>query len=68
MYGMRQILSIAHPMMPFVTEELWNALPHVGPALIVAPWPTHRDAVDPASVQHFSVRRSIVIYLLGLRV
>ncbi|MCL6563427.1 MAG: valine--tRNA ligase, partial [Firmicutes bacterium] len=32
-------LRVLHPFMPFVTEELWQSLPHEGPSIMVAPWP-----------------------------
>ena len=64
-YMLRTILAIAHPMMPFITEELWAALPHAGPALIVAPWPAHCNAVDEASLRRFAVRPSRICYLSG---
>jgi valyl-tRNA synthetase len=32
-------LRLLHPYIPFVTEEIWQQLPHQGEALIVAPWP-----------------------------
>lgn len=35
-------LALLHPFMPFVTEELWQALPHHGDSLMIAEWP------DPA--------------------
>ena len=38
-YVMDQMLRLLHPFMPFITEELWQALPHEGEALIVASWP-----------------------------
>jgi valyl-tRNA synthetase len=34
-----QGLRLLHPTMPFVTEEVWQHLPHDGEALIVAQWP-----------------------------
>jgi len=39
-YVLEQTLALLHPFMPFVTEELWQQLPHPGDALIVADWPT----------------------------
>ena len=53
---MRAVLALAHPLMPFVTEELWQALPHTGDALIVAPWPRHAGAVDRAALAQFEAR------------
>ena len=38
-YVLERSLRLLHPFMPFVTEALWQVLPHEGPALIVAPWP-----------------------------
>jgi valyl-tRNA synthetase len=32
-------LRLLHPFMPFVTEEIWQHLPHEGESLMVAPWP-----------------------------
>ena len=32
-------LRLLHPFMPFITEEIWQHVPHEGEALIVAPWP-----------------------------
>ena len=36
-------LKLLHPFMPFVTEEIWQSLPHEGEALIVAPWPEYEE-------------------------
>ncbi|MBE6728277.1 MAG: valine--tRNA ligase [Ruminococcaceae bacterium] len=33
------ILSLLHPFMPFITEEIWQSMPHNGEALVVAEWP-----------------------------
>lgn len=32
-------LRLLHPIMPFVTEELWQALPVHGTSIMIAPWP-----------------------------
>jgi len=34
-----QTLRLLHPFMPFITEEIWQALPHEGQSLTVASWP-----------------------------
>ena len=38
------ILKLLHPFMPYITEEIFQAIPHEGEALIVAPYPKY-DAV-----------------------
>ena len=36
---MSNTLKLLHPFMPYITEEIWQTLPHEGEALIVAKWP-----------------------------
>ena len=43
LYVLDQILRLMHPFMPFITEEIWQAIPHEGEALIVAAWPKYRE-------------------------
>ena len=45
MYVLDQILRLLHPFMPFITEEIWQSLPHEGEALIVAKWPEYNQAL-----------------------
>ena len=42
-YVLDQILRLLHPFMPFITEEIWQSLPHDGDALIAAQWPQYRQ-------------------------
>ncbi len=37
---MDTLLRLLHPFMPFVTEEIWQHLPHEGESLMIAAWPT----------------------------
>ena len=34
-----QTLRMLHPYMPFITEEIWQQLPHEGPSITIAEWP-----------------------------
>jgi valyl-tRNA synthetase len=43
---LERYLRILHPIMPFITEELWQRLPHQGETIMYAPWPAAR-ATDP---------------------
>ena len=42
-YVLDQTLRLLHPFMPFITEEIWQSLPHEGDALIVAQWPQYSE-------------------------
>ena len=42
-YVLDQTLRLLHPFMPFITEEIWQSLPHEGEALIIAQWPEIRE-------------------------
>ena len=42
-YVLDQILRLLHPFMPFITEEIWQSIPHEGDALIIAKWPEYRE-------------------------
>nr|WP_245724074.1 valine--tRNA ligase [Marinococcus luteus] len=35
-----QTMRMLHPMMPFITEEIWQHLPHEGTSIMSASWPT----------------------------
>lgn len=38
-YVMSNTLKLLHPFMPFITEEIWQTLPHEGESIMVANWP-----------------------------
>lgn len=41
-------LKLLHPYMPFITEEIWQNLPHAGevPSIMVAKWPEYDPALS----------------------
>ena len=45
-YVLDQILRLLHPFMPFITEEIWQSIPHEGDALIVAQWPQAKQELS----------------------
>ena len=42
-YVLTQILKLLHPFMPFITEEIWQALPHEGDYLMLQDWPVYDE-------------------------
>ena len=42
-YVLTNTLAMLHPFMPFITEEIWQALPHDGDALIIAKFPEYDE-------------------------
>jgi valyl-tRNA synthetase len=45
-YVLTQILKLLHPFMPFITEEIWQALPHEGDYLMLQSWPEYSEAFN----------------------
>ncbi len=39
-------MQLLHPFMPFITEEIWQALPHEGPSVMVSQWPEYTDSLN----------------------
>ena len=44
-YVMSNTLKLLHPFMPFITEEIWQALPHTGESIMIAEWVKADDAL-----------------------
>ena len=56
LYVLTEILKLLHPFMPFITEEIWQALPHEGEALMIERYPEYRSELSfPADEQNFEM-------------
>ncbi len=45
-YIMSNTLKLFHPFMPFITEEIWQTLPHEGESIMISEWPVYKDEYD----------------------
>ena len=43
-YVLERTLRLLHPFMPFITEEIWQHIPHDGISIMVAEWPGNDEA------------------------
>ena len=63
------ILRLLHPFMPFVTEEIWQSLPHDGELLATAAWPRSKSAwTDAEAERQVAFLRELVVAVRNLRV
>ena len=45
-YVLDQFLRLLHPFMPFITEEIWQVIPHEGKFLMLADWPKYDESLN----------------------
>ena len=63
------ILRLMHPFMPFVTEELWQAIPHDGETLAQAAWPKSKKSwIDANAEREVAFLQGVVVAVRNLRV
>jgi valyl-tRNA synthetase len=41
--GLKEMLKLLHPFMPFITEEIWQSIPNQNEDLIISTWPTFNE-------------------------
>lgn len=68
-YALDRILRLLHPFMPFVTEEIWQHLPHEGESITVAPWPKARRSAssDERTVEKMMLLKEIIRTVRNVR-
>jgi valyl-tRNA synthetase len=47
-FTIERSLRLLHPFMPFITEALWQQVPHVGESIMIAPWPAAGERDEKA--------------------
>lgn len=63
-----QILRLLHPIMPFVTEEIWSKLPHRGESLVVAEYPqVAPEWTDEKAAQGMEVLKELIRSVRNIR-
>ncbi|MDI3462217.1 MAG: Valyl-tRNA synthetase [Nitrospira sp.] len=54
-------MRLLHPFMPFITEEIWQTIPHQGDSIVVQKYPASDQAwVAPDAEQHFALQEQTV--------
>ncbi len=60
-----ETLKLLHPFMPYITEEIWQALPHDGKALMISEWPKYSESFNFAAEE--SEMESIMAAIKAVR-
>lgn len=67
-YVLDQTMRLLHPYMPFITEEIWQKLPHQGESITVAAWPAVRtDFHDEQAAEEMKRLVSIIKAVRNIR-
>jgi len=65
---MNGILRMLHPMIPFISEELWQQFPHEGDLLIAASWPEPEpDRYDDAAERDMKAVQEVIGAVRNIR-
>ena len=50
-YVLNAIVRLLHPFMPFVTEEIYQSIPHQSESICIAPWPTVSEEFNNETIE-----------------
>lgn len=63
-----QTMRLLHPVMPFITEEIWQHLPHRGMSITVAEWPKVNEQHHyPESVKQMALLMDVIRNVRNIR-
>jgi valyl-tRNA synthetase len=67
-YTLERFMRLMHPFMPFITEEIWQHLPHEGETITRAAWPTREASLDfPEAVPAFEAVPNVIRSVRNIR-
>ncbi|MCD1258198.1 valine--tRNA ligase [Paenibacillus athensensis] len=67
-YVLDRTQRLIHPFMPFISEEIWQHLPHEGQTITLAPWPTEEAAfVAPDAVAEMELLMDAIRAVRNIR-
>ena len=65
---LKNTLALLHPFMPYITEEIWQHLPHNGISIMVSAWPEPQDEwIDPCAEQNMGIIMETIKAVRNLR-
>lgn len=67
-YVLDRTLRLIHPFMPFISEEIWQHLPHHGDTITLAEWPKYDATLEaPEAVQEMNLLMDIIRAVRNIR-
>jgi valyl-tRNA synthetase (EC 6.1.1.9) len=67
-YILSNTLKLLHPFMPFITEEIWQHLPHEGESIMISPWPEVNQAeIDIKAEQEMEAVMDVIKNVRNIR-
>jgi len=67
-YVLNNTLKLLHPFMPFITEAIWQCLPHDGLSIMVADWPAEQpELVDAAAEEQMALLMETIKAIRNMR-
>ncbi|SDD24846.1 valyl-tRNA synthetase [Paenibacillus sp. UNCCL117] len=67
-YVLDRTQRLLHPFMPFISEEIWQHLPHEGETIMLAPWPVYEAAFEaPGAVREMELLMEIIRTVRNIR-
>lgn len=69
LHVLEQSLRLLHPLMPFITEEIWQKLPNkTGESIMVAQYPEYDESVKESdAVKQISVLQELIYHIRNIR-